>query len=187
MLFRSLAVFSNDGRGNFKRWVAPALSAPLANDLAGLAGWTPTPGRRVLLAAQSGLRTPDSGVASLAQVDLKPGSLTLTATFSPLADVSANNSSAGPVAVADVDGDGDLDVFVGGRAVPARYPEAASSQLLLNDGGTLKDDATANGALKNVGLVSGAVFSDLNGDGLPELILACEWGQIGRASCRERV
>ena len=74
----------------------------------------------------------------------------------------------------DIDGDGDLDLFVGGRVIAGRYPEAATSLLLKNEGGRF----VPSQKWEKLGLVSGAVFSDLDGDGYPELILACEWGPI---------
>ena len=55
-----------------------------------------------------------------------------------------------------------------------RYPEAATSQLLRNEGGRF----VPMQKFEQLGLVSGAVFSDLDGDGNPELIAACEWGPI---------
>jgi hypothetical protein len=39
------------------------------------------------------------------------------------------------------------------------------------------DEANSR-VLEQVGMVSGAVWSDLDGDGYPELILACEWGPV---------
>ena len=87
-------------------------------------------------------------------------------------------SSAGPLALADIDDDGDLDLFVGGRVIPGKYPAAASSRLYRNESGKFVLDEENSRRLERVGLVSGAVFSDLDGDGFPELILACEWGPL---------
>lgn len=82
--------------------------------------------------------------------------------------------SAGPVSAADVDGDGDLDLFIGGRVVPGRYPEAAASVLLINEGGRFAPAQRWD----RLGLVNGSAFSDLDQDGIPELILATEWGPV---------
>ena len=83
----------------------------------------------------------------------------------------------GAVAPADVDGDGDTDLFVGGRVVAREYGQAPQSALLLNDGRGRFRDATADWApgLARVGMVSSAAWADLDGDGRPDLALAGEW------------
>lgn len=78
---------------------------------------------------------------------------------------------------ADVDGDGDQDLFVGGRVVPGRYPEAPASMLLINDGRGRFEDKTESLApgLARAGMVTDAQWADLNGDRQPDLVLVGEW------------
>jgi hypothetical protein len=87
-------------------------------------------------------------------------------------------ASTGPLALGDMDGDGVLDLFVGGRVIGGKYPEATSSLLFRNSGDRWILNEQDGKALRNVGLVSGAVWTDLDGDGFPELVLACEWGPV---------
>ena len=84
----------------------------------------------------------------------------------------------GPLAVADVDGDGDLDLFLGGRMIPALYPLPGSSRLFRRKAGDFVLDRENEDVLKEIGLVSGAVFSDVDADGDPDLLLALEWGPV---------
>jgi hypothetical protein len=86
------------------------------------------------------------------------------------------NSSGGVVTAADFDGDGDLDLFVGGRIAPMNYPSAPRSYLLENRNGRFIDitDEKAPG-LSTIGMVTSAVWSDFNNDGFPDLILVGEW------------
>ncbi|OGX91785.1 VCBS repeat-containing protein [Hymenobacter coccineus] len=86
-------------------------------------------------------------------------------------------TSTGCVRVADVNGDGHPDLFVGGRVVPGRYPEAPTSYLLLNDGHARFTDQTARWApaLHQLGMVTDAAWVDLNGDHRPDLVTVGEW------------
>ncbi|MEM6286698.1 MAG: CRTAC1 family protein [Bacteroidota bacterium] len=91
----------------------------------------------------------------------------------PLPEIT---SSGAAVAAGDMDGDGDLDLFVGGRVVPGRYPEPPRSYVLRNDGGTFTDvTETVAPALAEAGMVADALWADLDGDGTPELAVAGEW------------
>jgi len=85
--------------------------------------------------------------------------------------------SAGCVRAADIDGDGDMDLFIGGRVIPGKYPLAPGSKILLNDGkGHFTDiAATLNPDIAHIGMVTSALWSDLAGAGHPQLLIAGEW------------
>jgi hypothetical protein len=87
--------------------------------------------------------------------------------------------SAGAVAAADFDRSGRLSVFIGGRVLPGEYPLPPQSALLANRGGRFEDvtDALAPG-LRNVGMVTSALWTDVDADGWPDLLLALEWGNV---------
>ena len=87
--------------------------------------------------------------------------------------------SAGAVAAADFDHSGRLGLFIGGRVLSGQYPLAPRSALLANRGGRFEDvtDALAPG-LRGVGMVTSALWSDVDGDGWPDLLLTLEWGHV---------
>ncbi|MEK7676901.1 MAG: VCBS repeat-containing protein, partial [Verrucomicrobiota bacterium] len=168
----TLAFYRNEGNGQFSRPALPVLNQPLADDSAGLVAMVSGAGRVSLLVGLSNYEGPATNSPSVVQC-------TFTGQTAALAEnLPATSWASGPLALADIDGDEDLDLFVGGRVWPGKYPEAASSLLYRNAGGRFQLDAENSPSFQNVGMVSGAVFSDLNGDGYPDLALACEWGPI---------
>jgi hypothetical protein len=92
--------------------------------------------------------------------------------------------SSKTIAICDYDKDGLMDLFVGGRNVPGNYPTAATSFLLRNIGGKdreLKFEIMESPFGKDsdkIGMVTDAVWADLDGDTWEELILTGEWMPI---------
>jgi enediyne biosynthesis protein E4 len=81
------------------------------------------------------------------------------------------------VTVADIDVDGDMDIFVGGQIDSKQYGNVPKSFLLINDGNANFTIATTtwNIQLEKIGMVSDAKFADINADNLPDLIVCGEW------------
>ncbi len=81
------------------------------------------------------------------------------------------------VAAADYDGDGDTDLFVGSRPDLLNYGRPSINRLLKNDGrGRFTDVTETTGkAFRQAGMVNDAAWSDVDGDGLPDLIIVGEW------------
>jgi enediyne biosynthesis protein E4 len=78
------------------------------------------------------------------------------------------------IAPNDVDNDGDIDLFVGGRAVPGAYGIPPRSFMLRNNGPNGWEDISTE-ATGPLGMVTDAVWSDINSDNLKDLIVVGEW------------
>ena len=89
-------------------------------------------------------------------------------------------SSGSCVEAYDFDGDGDLDLFRGGRVIPEKYPYPPRSYFLVNNGKGTFEDKTLELApdIAEVGMVTSAVWVDINKDSKKDLILAGEWMPI---------
>ena len=162
----SVAVYQNLGDGRFSI-VSSAAGLKMPGDVVSACGWVDGSGRRTWLAAVTNYESPRS--KARLRTFKKGGGLAS-------GGQSLDGIMPGPIAVADIDADGDLDVYIGGRAVTGHYPQASASMLLRN---TTRSLEPVGGTLGQVlGLVNGAVFSDLDGDRFPELILATEWGPV---------
>jgi len=155
------AFFRNDGRGGFAPVQSPALARPVGRDQTAVVGIGET-----LFIGAANYEDGQTNGGWLRVYDLRRQAAGES--------VLGPRSSTGPLALGDVDGDGTLELFIGGRVVAGRYPEPAESLLLRNEGGRF----VPLHRFEKLGLVTAAVFTDLDGDGRPELALACEWGPL---------
>jgi enediyne biosynthesis protein E4 len=173
---QSGGLFLQSANGSFQRKITPALDADRACHDAAAA-----------IFDANGDGFPDLYVASGGYHDLTPtdarlqdrlylndGRGNFTKNVRALPPLLGSKSC---VAVADINRDGHPDLFVGGRVVPGRYPETPASYVLLNDGRGNFSDQTAQRApeLSRIGLVTDAVWADLDGDKQPELVVVGEW------------
>jgi enediyne biosynthesis protein E4 len=87
------------------------------------------------------------------------------------------NGSKSCVRIQDINADGAPDIFVGGRVVPGRYPETPKSYILINDGKGKFSDQTEKicPELSKLGMITDAVWIDLDGDKKNELVIVGEW------------
>ncbi|WP_235295837.1 VCBS repeat-containing protein [Portibacter marinus] len=80
---------------------------------------------------------------------------------------------------ADFDKDGDLDIFVGGHSISAKFPLASSPQMLINEAGSFTNQVDSYLQFKpEHHLISSSVWTDVNNDGWPDLITVGKWMPI---------
>lgn len=134
-------------------------------------------GRMHLLVTRGGASQPEGSPEYQPQLFLNDGNGQFEA--APDGALPPLSISAGAAAAADFDRDGRLDVFIGGRVTPGDYPRSPRSALLANRGGKF-DDVTERLAadLREVGMVTAALWSDVDQDGWPDLLLTLEWGEV---------
>jgi hypothetical protein len=164
----TMAVYLNRGKAGFEKLTA--IDQPVERDQTGIVAWRSSSTNKArLLIGSSSYEDGDASAPEVLVCDVASKSIAT--------NFGASASTCGPLALADL-GTGDTVLFVGGRVIPGRYPEPASSKLFRFEQGGWNLDVENSRLFEKVGLVSGAVFSDLDGDGFPELILACDWGPL---------
>ncbi len=161
----TIAFFQNDTKGGFTNVTALYSSSPEIRDVTGLIDI----GAELLFALSNYEDGSAAGasVKSFRKMDHRWSEI-----------VPASESASGPLAAADITGRGDWRLFVGGTVIPGRYPTPASSRIFKRQSDQWILDSENSALLRDVGLVQGALFADLDADGSPELLLACEWGPI---------
>lgn len=163
--------FSFNGNSEQVSTLQNLLNLPADGDHTGMVAWTSDNTTHLVVGNANyeigSIRAPsafhiqvENGV--VARVDSLPGTM----------------STTGPIAAADYTGNGQVDLFVGGRFVPGQYPADASSRLFVYDGERFVLDEENSEVLRDVGLVTSAVFVDYNRSGEQDLIVTTEWGTV---------
>ena len=171
-----LTVLRNAG----SRFVPLPVAAPVhAYDLTTVLPAFDGRGDLTLLVGQSNYEASDA-VAALAVPSVIGVAVGSQARLAAAASITTGDTaSVGALAMGDVNADGLLDLFIAARAIPGAWPLPAKSRLLLGSAtGAFVADPTNTKALSALGLVSAAIFADLDGDAHPELIVATEFGPV---------
>ena len=167
-----LTVLQNDGSGNFKPVSSGPLRTKIKRDMTGIVAWREKEDEPSFLVGLSNFEDGKEKGFSANRYSFKEGQV--NATLGSL----GQESSTGPLAMSDIDSDGDLDLFIGGRTIPGQYPKPATSMILKNTNGRFVLDKKLSKPFEKVGLTTAAIFSDINSDSKPDLLIALEWGPI---------
>ena len=169
----ALTVLRNGARG----FTAVRATGSLAGDL-GTVVAVAKGAQSLLVASQSNYEAASaeqaSSIPSVISFGLAGGRPVAGAAVLP-----ADTAMMGALALGDVDGDGILDLFVGARVRPGAWPMPARSRLLRGSAtGEFVPDPVNDASMRFLGLVSGATFADINGDGRADLVVTSEWGPV---------
>ena len=167
----TLDYFENKGGGKFEKKDFHSMMNRSSGDQSTILGWRRGKLRKIMVGL-SNYEQEYTGAYSAMTYSLQKGRVINSREIPP------TFSSTGSLAMADYDGDGDLDLFVGSRLVPLHYPMNATSRLFKNENGQFKLDTLNSPKLKGIGMVTGAVFSDYDQDGDQDLILSRSWDSI---------
>ncbi|MEO5594571.1 MAG: VCBS repeat-containing protein [Chitinophagaceae bacterium] len=168
--------FMQDEKGNFSadstRFLQPEDGHP-AEDMGLLFFDADNDGDLDLYVVSGSYELPPNEPASQDVLYINNGQGKFTPHYSSLPKMFSNGSC---VRAADIDGDGDLDLFIGGRVVSGAYPLAPKSYILINYSGTFVD-ATQKycPTLQLAGMITDALWTDFDNDGKPDLITTGEW------------
>ena len=176
--FKKAAVFIQQKDGSFIRSVQPALDADSTYEEVD-ACWVDVNNDKHndLILASGGNEYYGNSEYLKSRVFINDGKGNLSKLQGAFGDIMMTASCIAPY---DFTGDGYVDLFVGGRAVPWEYGKVPQSYLLKNDGTGKFTDVTAdyNKELSTIGFVKDADWADLDKDGKNDLVLSLEWGGI---------
>lgn len=166
-----LSIFKNEGHGRFTRVKIPGIKGAQNGDQSAVIGWHSRKGTYLVVGSSNYEQSSPDGPSAYVYL-VRHGRVVKTQ------QIPGTNSSTGPLAAADYNRDGTVDLFVGGLVIPGNYPKSASSALYKNEDGHFVPDQSNTNLLKHIGMVTGAVFTDYNGDGWPDLLISTAWGSL---------
>jgi hypothetical protein len=172
------AIFLQQPDGKFKRTTQPdMLKDSMYEDVDAVFTDVNNDGNPDLVIATGGNEYYGNDEHLLPRVYLNDGKAHFTRLKNAFSDLYETFSCVVPY---DFNGDGYVDLFLGGRTIPWQYGEIPRSYLLQNDGTGEFIDVTDKYAkdLSKIGMVTNAVWCDLDKDGDKDLIVSCEWGGI---------
>lgn len=167
----SLTIYENLGDGQFHPVELEGLAQVATGDQTSIIGWREND-QTIIIIGSSNLEQDDIEFNS-AYVYYIDGNGNVQEEYIP-----GVYSTTGPIAAADYNNDGFIDLFVGGRFKPGFYPEDASSRLFRNRNGSFDLDEANSCSLSDIGMVTSALFTDYNQNGQQDLLISTEWGTI---------
>lgn len=170
-----LTIFRNNRRGGLLP-IDPGSKAPWEGEARGMLAWERDRHSHHVLITRQNLTAPRDASWEVHSLDLSLADRRFT--LQPHQLLSSGLETGRALALADVDLDGRLDLFVGGSRQSAGSAEPASSQLYRGTPTGFALDSDNTSRLAKLGDVVGAIFTDINGDGRSDLILALRGGPI---------
>ncbi len=164
-----MGAFENMGNGTFEQFRGKPFNKIAPGDQSAIISWRTGNGTN-LIVGNANYEQGTPHVPSAFRYRFKNGRLVATDSL------PGGFQTTGPLAAADYNGDGSIDLFVGGRFIPVHYPFNASSMFFKNVDGKLQLDQINTDAVNNIGMITGAVFTDYDRDGDQDLLLSRAWG-----------
>jgi len=172
------AIFLQTGDGHFQKSIQPdMLQDSMYEDVDAVWIDADNDGNLDLIVASGGNEFYGDDPHLLPRLYLNDGKTNFKKSVTAFSGINVTASCVVPY---DFNGDGFIDLFIGGRCIPWQYGAIPESYLLQNDGkGNFKNvtDTYAKG-LSKIGMVTNATWVDIDKDGDKDLLLSCEWGGI---------
>ncbi len=167
----NFSLYENLGNGEFSLHEVEPLTNTTLNDQTSVIGWHEGDFTKIVV-GNSNYKTDNINAPSAYIYSIDKSGNIEEETLPGIA------SATGPIAAADYNGNGYIDLFIGGRFIKGSYPMDADSRLFMNDHGTFRLDEANSKQLSEIGLVTSAVFSDINNNGSQDLLISTEWGSL---------